>query len=172
MKNNKIADMVQASLFAAMIFLLTRLVQIPSPLGYIHFGDALIYTAASMLPAPYALAAGVLGASLADLTSGFAMYAPATVAVKLLVALPFALVKNKSVKILTPATALLTVLSGIITVGGYYLADVLINPAFALVNIPGNVAQAAGSAIIFIILAGSFDAAKIKQKLFYKGDKR
>ena len=166
MKNNKLIKMVYAAMFAAMIFVLTRFIQIPVASGYVHFGDALIYIVASTVGGPWALVAASLGAAIADLTSGFAIYAPATIIVKALIALPFVVVNKKSEKILTPLTALFTILSGAITVGGYFVADLIIDKAYAVVDIPGNVVQAVGSAVIFIILAAAFDAAKLKKRLF------
>ena len=57
-------------LFAAMIYVLTAWLHIPTGAGYTHAGDGLIYLAASMLPTPYAMAAGAIGAGLADGLSG------------------------------------------------------------------------------------------------------
>ena len=56
MKNKKVLNMVYAAVFAAMIFALTRFVQIPVPggAGYLHFGDAMIYIVASTLGGPWA----------------------------------------------------------------------------------------------------------------------
>lgn len=166
MKNKKLNKMVYAAMFAAMIFVLTRFIQIPVASGYVHFGDALIYIVALTVGGPWSLFAAALGAALADLTSGFAVYAPATVIIKMLIALPFVLVNSKSEKILTPTTALLTIPTGIITVGGYFLADLVIDKAYAFVDIMGNVIQATGSAFIFVALAAAFDAAKIKKRIF------
>ena len=47
--NRKVLNMVYAAVFAAMIFALTRFIQIPVPggAGYLHFGDAMIYIVAS-----------------------------------------------------------------------------------------------------------------------------
>lgn len=166
MKKDKLLKMVYTAMFAAMIFALTRFIQIPVASGYVHFGDALIYIVALTVGGPWAMLAGALGGALADLTSGFAVYAPATIIIKALIALPFVLVNKKSEKILTPFTALLTIPSGVITVLGYFIADMIIDKAYAVVDIPGNVIQAAGSAVIFIIIAAAFDAAKLKKKLF------
>ena len=55
-------------LFAAMIYVLTAWLHIPTGAGYTHAGDGLIYLAASMLPTPYAMAAGAIGAGLAVIT--------------------------------------------------------------------------------------------------------
>lgn len=163
--NKKIFKIALTAMFAAMIFVLT-LLHIPVASGYVHLGDALVYLAASTLGGPWALLAAALGAAIADLASGYAIYAPASLIVKFLIALPFVIVNKKSEKILTPLTALLTILSGVITVLGYFVADLIIDKAYAVVDIPGNVLQAIGSAIVFIIIAAAFDAAKIKKKLF------
>ena len=62
----------------------------------------------------------------------------------------------------------MTVISGLITVGGYYISDLIIDKTYAIVNIPGNIIQAVGSAVIFIVLAAAFDAVGLKKKLFKK----
>lgn len=164
--NKKILKMVYAAMFAAIIFVLTRFVQVPVASGYVHFGDAFIYIAAATLGGPWALLAAAVGATLADITAGWLTYAPATLIIKILIALPFVFVNKKSEKILTPLTALFTIPSGAITILGYFIADCIIDREYAVVDIPGNVIQAVGSAVIFIIVAAAFDAAKLKKKLF------
>ena len=166
--NRKVLNMVYAAVFAAMIFALTRFIQIPVPggAGYLHFGDAMIYIVASTLGGPWALLASALGAAIADLSSGFAVYAPISAIVKVLIALPFVLVNKKSEKILTPLTICFTIPSGVITVLGYFLGDLIVNKAYAVADIPMNIVQAVGSAIIFVVISAAFDAAKLKKKLF------
>lgn len=138
----------------------------PVATGYVHFGDALVYLVASVMGGPWAFFAAAVGEALADVTAGWVSYAPATLIVKALIALPFVLSCKKSDKILTPLTALLTIPAGVITVGGYFVADLIIDKAYAVVNIPGNIIQAVGSAVLFIVIAAAFDAAKIKKRLF------
>lgn len=171
--NRKVLNMVYAAVFAAMIFALTRFIQIPVPggAGYLHFGDAMIYIVASTLGGPWALLASALGAGLADLSSGFAVYAPISAIVKVLIALPFVLVNKKSEKILTPLTICLTIPSGVITVLGYFLGDLIVNRAYAVADIPMNIVQAVASAIIFVVISAAFDAAKLKKKLFINNNK-
>lgn len=166
--NRKVLNMVYAAVFAAMIFALTRFIQIPVPggAGYLHFGDAMIYIVASTLGGPWALLASALGAAIADLSSVFPVYAPISAIVKVLIALPFVFVNKKSEKILTPLTICLTIPSGVITVLGYYLGDLIVNKAYAVADIPMNIVQAVGSAIIFAVISAAFDAAKLKKKLF------
>ena len=95
-----------------------------------------------------------------------AVYAPISAIVKVLIALPFVFVNKKSEKILTPLTICLTIPSGVITVLGYYLGDLIVNKAYAVADIPMNIVQAVGSAIIFAVISAAFDAAKLKKKLF------
>ena len=166
MKNKKVLKMVVTAMFTAIIFLLTRFVSVPVATGYVHFGDAIVYLVASLLGGPWGFFAAAVGEALADVASGWITYAPATLIVKALIALPFALTYKKSEKILTPLTALLTIPAGAITVLGYFVADLIIDKAYAVVNIPGNIIQAVGSAIIFIVIALAFDGAKLKKKLF------
>lgn len=162
--NNKLRKTIISGVFTAMIFVLTMFVKFPVASGYVHFGDALVYICASML-GPWGIIAGAIGEGLADVAGGFAAYFPATVIVKALIALPFALFNTKNEKILSVKSGLFTLLSGAVTVLGYFIADLLIDKAYAVVDIPGNVIQALGSAIIFVVIAAAFDKAKIKNKI-------
>ena len=67
MKRAHLSNIVFTALFAALILAVTRL-SVPIALGYIHLGDAMIYLAALILPAPYAAAAAAIGAGLAGIT--------------------------------------------------------------------------------------------------------
>lgn len=161
----KIKKLTVSGMFAALIFVTTMFVKIPVVSGYIHFGDALLYIAALILDAPYAIAAGVIGESFADLAGGYVMYMPATAIVKFLIALIFTFSKDNNRKLLTKKSALMTVPSAFITVGGYFIADLIIDKSYAIVDISGNVIQAVGSAIIFIIIATALDKMKIFDKI-------
>ena len=92
MKNNKVIKLCYTAMFTAMIFVLTRFVSVPVASGYVHFGDALIYIVASTLGGPWAVFAAMVGEALADLAGGYAFYAPATLIVKALMAVPFVFV--------------------------------------------------------------------------------
>ena len=81
-----------SAMFAAMVTVTTAyLFHIPigSNGGYIHVGDAFIYLAAAFLPLPYAAAASAVGAALADVLTGAAVYAIPTLIIKALMVVPF-----------------------------------------------------------------------------------
>jgi len=150
-------------LLAALITLFTAYIfHIPMGLngGYIHLGDALIYLAAVLLPAPYAMAAGAIGGGLADLLTA-PMWAPATVIIKILVVIPFT--SNHS-KIFTKRNIVAPLIAMLITITGYYLAEVILygKEAAFLISVTTNSIQGVGSAAVFYILGAALDKAGVK----------
>ena len=140
-------------LFAAMITLMTGFIlHIPYGAngGYIHFGDALIYIAASILPRPYAIAAAVIGGGLADLLTA-PMWAPATIIIKLLVTLPFT---KRGERRLSKRNLIAPVICIPITIIGYYIAEAVLfgSVAAPVASIPGNFVQTMGSMVIYYII--------------------
>lgn len=89
-ESKKLRLLCLAALFAGAIAVTTAyLLHIPIPTGgYIHLGDALIYLAACLLPAPYAVGAAMVGAGLADLLTAPLWVVP-TLLIKAMVALLF-----------------------------------------------------------------------------------
>lgn len=182
-QDDKLKFMVVAAVFAAMTTVLTYFVKIPTTGGYIHLGDAVIYLAACVLPAPYAMLSAGIGGGLADLFGGYSYYILPTFIIKALIASVFS---NKAKNILTTRNTVMAVPAGIITVLGYYVTKVFMlcgdkmtaSEGFfgalfdisvwgsALYNIPENTVQAIGSAVVFWVLAFALDKAHIKQKMF------
>ena len=79
---NATQKLVLSSLVAALICAATALIKLPTPLGYIHAGDAPVVLAA-YLPSPtYGFLAAGIGSCLADIFSGYAIYAPVTFLIK------------------------------------------------------------------------------------------
>ena len=71
-----------SAVFAAAVAVGTFAVSIPVGIGYLNFGEVLIYTAAFLFgPVVGALAGGV-GAAAADVYLGFTMWAPVTFVLK------------------------------------------------------------------------------------------
>ena len=170
MKKSKVLKMSLTALFTAMIFILTRFVSVPVALGYVHFGDAFVFIVASAFGGPYAVIAAVIGEALADVSYGMIYYVPATIIIKLIMALLFVIVYKKSDKILTPLTVGISVICGVINVLGYFIADLIIDKSYAVINLLGNGIQGIGSVVIFIVVALAFDNGNIKKKLFLNGD--
>ena len=86
MNATRLRRLCQCAIFAAVIYVFTAYLHVPSFNGYTHIGDGFLYLAASLLPTGYAAAAGAVGAGLADLLSGYSIWAPATLVIKALTA--------------------------------------------------------------------------------------
>ncbi len=158
------------AVFSAIVLFSTLFVKFSTGLGegYIHFGDCFIYLSACILPFPYCLIAGAIGGALADILGGFAIWAIPTAIIKILIALPFALVckKEKSEKILNKRTTLMPMVSGIITILGYFIAEcILYSVASATLSLIGNTIQAVASGILFYIIAIPLDKTNFKSKI-------
>lgn len=152
-------------LFAAIITLMTAYIcHIPYGAngGYIHFGDALIYVAAVILPRPYAMAAAAIGGGLADLLTA-PMWAPATIIIKMLITLPFT---SKNGRMLNGRNIIAPFLAALISATGYYLAQGILFGSWisVIASFAGSAVQSGGSAVIFLVLAGAMDKAHIKNK--------
>ena len=163
---SKVRYLTITGLMAALITIMTAYIgHIPVGVNgaYIHFGDTLIYLAAVLLPKPYALAAAAIGGGMADVLTA-PMWAPATVIIKMLIALPFS---SKSTKIVTPRNVLAAVLAYFITGLGYFLAEYILfgNWSVFWVSISQNLIQSGGSAIFFVILGYALDKVHIKNHL-------
>ncbi len=170
---DQLYNLVIAAVFAALIAVFTAYVSIKTGIneGYLHFGDSVIFLAACILPTPYAVAAAALGGALADILGGAAIWAPFTAVIKALNVLPFALVyvckrTDAPQKILNKTTAFMPIVSGLITVFGYFLAEgLLFTFAGALPSVPISCVQAVGSAVIYYIAAAALDKVHLKKRL-------
>ena len=151
MKDNTTKKIVFAALLAALACVATMIIKIPTPLGgYIHAGDAVVVLAGFLLgPVWGALAAG-LGSGLADLISGYVLYAPGTFVIKAVVALLAGwiigtkLIKNEFAKALVAG-----IIGGVVMVGGYMLYEAVFMGfgIGAAANIPMNCIQGAFGAV-------------------------
>ena len=157
--------LTMTALMAALITIMTAYIcHIPVGVngGYIHFGDALIYLAAVLLPRPYALAAAAIGGGLADILTA-PMWTPATVIIKMLIVLPFS---NRSTKIVTPRNVFAAVMGYFISGLSYFFAEYILFGTWSvlLLSMWGSLIQSGGSAIFFVIFGCALDKVHIKKR--------
>ena len=74
-------------MMTAMVMIATTFFKIPNAMGYIHLGDGFVLLAAIILPKKYACFAGGVGAGLADIYGGYAVWAPWTLVIKIMMVL-------------------------------------------------------------------------------------
>ena len=153
MKTKKI---VIAALIAAIICVVTMIVKVPSPLkGYINLGDGIVLIAGWILSPAYGFLAAGIGSAMADVFSGYILYAPATFIIKGTMALVafygYKLLHKKlgdiSGRIISGAVA------EVLMVLGYYVFEGFLYGFIpSVVNIPANGVQAFAGLVMAVVL--------------------
>jgi uncharacterized membrane protein len=145
-----VRDLARAGLMTAVVFVVTRsfVLPIPQTKGFFNLGEAGIYVAALLFgPVVGALSGGV-GSALADLSLGYAQYAPFTFVIKGLEGAVVALVARRlrsgSRRGSLAGRLVGTVVGGLLMVSGYFLTQAYLlglGPLAALTEVPYNIVQ-------------------------------
>ena len=152
-------------MLAALTCVATMLIKIPSPLkGYLNLGDCVVLLAGWMLNPLYGFLAAGLGSALADLFSGYIVYAPATFVIKGLMALVafygFKLLHNKIGNL--PSRIIAGIVAELVMILGYFVFEgVLYGFGPSVVNIPTNGVQGVAGLILGCVLVKAFEKSKI-----------
>ena len=165
--SNKLSlqKLITASLLAALVCVVTMTVKVPSPLnGYINLGDCIILLSGWLLPPVYGFLAAGVGSALADLFSGYVLYAPATLIIKGAMAVIFFFCFKLMKKKLGSFVSMIIggVLAEVFMILGYYVFEgFLYGFAPSAVNIPANGVQGCAGLILGIILIKMLEKTKI-----------
>ena len=155
--HERLLKLCSAAMFAALIFVATKLIQITTPSGgFVHFGDCFILIAAWVLGPVYGFAAAGIGSALVDLM-GYAQYVPGTFFIKGMMAFAAALIVHAFVKNGGKLRLLGFIVSGlaaeIIMIGGYFLYEAaLFGLAAALKGVLPNCLQGAFGLVVGVVL--------------------
>lgn len=163
--NTKTQKIVVSAMLAALVCVATMIIKIPSPMkGYMNLGDCVVLLCGWVLPPFYGFCAAGIGSALADLFSGYVVYAPATFLIKGVMALIAyglykALIKKTST---TPACLIAGVAAELFMALGYYIFEgFMYGFVVSLVNIPANLVQAAAGLILGVLLMRLFQKSKM-----------
>ena len=163
MYDNKTKKIVISAMLAALCCVATMIIKIPSPMkGYLNLGDCVVLLSGFMLSPVYGFLAAGIGSALADVFSGYIIYAPATFIIKGVMAV--AAYYGSRLMQKCAGITLSRIISGIIAecimVMGYYVFEgFMYGFAPSLVNIPANAMQGIAGIIFGVILAKFFDKA-------------
>lgn len=161
----KTKQLALAALMAALTCIATMIIHIPSPLkGYINLGDCMVLLAAWLLMPKHGFLAAGIGSALADLFSGYILYAPATFVIKGLMVLiafyGYKLLSKKAgslpARIISGAAAEIAMILAYFVFEGFLYGFVP-----SLVNVPANGVQAVAGLIIGVALIKIFEKSKI-----------
>ena len=141
------------------------IIRLPSPLGgYINLGDAVVLLAAFMLPQGYMFLSAAVGSALADIFSGYIVYAPATFIIKGLMTLIAFIIYSALSKKTKPLMARIVgaALAEIWMILGYLAFEsFLYGFVPSLVNVPANAVQGLAGIIIGLLLTDIFKKSKV-----------
>ena len=181
-KSDNTLIFVTTAMMTAMVMIATTFFKIPNAMGYIHLGDGFVLLAAIILPKKYACFAGGVGAGLADIYGGYAVWAPWTLVIKivmvLIVQLFFDFLTKRAsngkhiAKIagIPFAELFAYVLAVLWTVSGYYVAQGFIsgNWIAPVADVPGNVLQASVGAVIAILVSVALGKTSLGRSFYYR----
>lgn len=160
MSRSKGFRVILTAMFASMVCVSTICIQVASPLGgYINLGDALVLMSAFMLGPVYGAAAAGIGSAMADVFTGYVIYAPGTLVIKAGIAVIAALIakalKKSGAKMPEALKLAIAAVPGeLFMVAGYllYAWVPLGYGAAAWTSVPGNLVQGAAGVIISALL--------------------
>ncbi len=163
--NIKTKKIVISALIAALACIATMVIQIPSPLkGYINLGDCIVLISGWMLSPTYAFLAAGLGSALADIFSGYVIYAPATFVIKgLMAVIAFYVFKILNKKLNNTLSGIISGISAesVMVLGYFVFESFLYGIIPSMVNIPANSIQGLAGIVVGVILINMFKKSKI-----------
>ncbi|MBQ8428500.1 MAG: ECF transporter S component [Clostridia bacterium] len=165
--------LVYTAVFAALCCIATWVVTIPLPYGYFNIGDVFVLLASWCLGPLYGGLAAGLGCALADVFSGYAIYAPATFVIKVAMAVVayflYALLKKlvRVEKLDFIPRAIAAIVAETVMLTGYFLFDsVAYGLAGGVAGLFGNAMQGAFCAFGGVILVIALQAIPFARKYF------
>lgn len=144
--------LVLLAMMVALTAVATIIIQIPAIVlnGYMNFGDTFLMFTGMLLGPTAGFVAGAFGSSLADIITGYAIYAPITFVVKGLEGFVCGWIykkQNQEYAILATLTA------GVLMALGYFIGEsFLFTPAGAVASIVGNLLQGVTNAFLAVLL--------------------
>lgn len=155
MRDANIKKLVLAALMAALTYVATSIVQIPSPMqGYVNLGDCIVLLSGWILGPWWGAAAGGIGSMLVDLLGVYAHYAPGTLVIKGVDALAAALIfralgRGKNAMLVSGIVG-----EVVMVVGYFFYASLILGKGLAAAaSIPGNIVQGIAGVVIGMALA-------------------
>lgn len=139
------------AVFMALICVATMVIQIPIPLGYAHLGDCMILLATYLLGPVAGMLASGIGSAMADILTGYAIWAIPTFIIKAImpfIAFYFFRKKSKSSPYIGAVACLLFMILGYVVAGCILYSSIPTGVA----QFPGLALKSVVNFIAFILL--------------------
>lgn len=163
---NNVKSICFTGVMAALVFVFTFTFKIPAATGYIHLGDCIIFLSVAILGTKRAAFAGSIGAALADLIGGYAIWIPPTLIIKLVMALICGYIAEHLVKKDILGFIVGAIAGGVFQICAYSIAHFfLYGKAAAIASLPGLLVQTSAGVAISLILITILNKTNAIKKL-------
>lgn len=169
-ETDRVKNLCETAMFVAIVFIGVFLIKIPGPFGYTHIGDSMIFLSVLMLGGKRGAIAGGIGAALADIVSGYTIWAVPTLICKaMMAALMGAMIKHhvfglKGRKLWIVSAAAGGILQGI----GYFIFwYFLFGKAAAIAAVSGLAFQAVSGIIIAFVISEALQKTALKRHFIF-----
>lgn len=148
----KTKKLVFSALLAALVCVSTLIIVVTLPGGgYFNLGDCFVIASGVILGPLFGFLSASIGSGLADIISGYVLYAPATFIIKGLMALVVGFICLKNKKMFN--VFLSGILAEIIMIIGYFLYELALNGfSLAILGVTGNALQGVAGVVSSFVL--------------------
>ena len=159
-------DITEVGIAAALVFAATFLFKIPSPNGYVHLGDSMIFISIVFLGMKKGALSGSIGAALADALGGYVQWIIPTFMIKGIMSLIVGFIAYKLFPQKKFAWIIGSVFGGMLQIGLYAAVKIpLYDMTYALVSLPGDTIQTVFGIVSAVVVVGAMEKTGIKQIL-------
>ena len=172
-QSDRVRKLCETALFVAIVFIGVFLIKIPGPFGYTHIGDSMIFLSVLMLGGKRGAVAGGIGAALADIVSGYTVWAVPTLICKaMMAALMGAMIKHHAFGLKGRGLWFVSAAAGGVLQGIGYLIFwyFMFGKAAAIAAVPGLTFQAISGIIIAFVISESLQKTVLKKHFIYTTD--
>ncbi|MDI6601458.1 MAG: ECF transporter S component [Thermoanaerobacteraceae bacterium] len=157
---------VYGALMVALVTVGTMVIKIPTfaTQGYVNVGDGFIILSAYLFGPAMGFIAGGIGSALADVLSGYAIWAPWTLVIKGLMGVIAGFLSVYAQKSIFSKTLSFVAVEAWMVLGYYLASSVMFGFAAALVDVPSNMVQGTAGVIIGVILTEVVQSANILKR--------
>lgn len=169
-QTNRITELCETALFTALVFLGVSIFKFPSAFGYSHLGDCMIFLSVLMLGGKRGAMAGGVGAALADLIGGYAIWVIPTLICKAVMALVMGSIIHRHPLGISgrPLWITAAVTGGLCQAVGYTAARmVFYGFAAGIASIPGLTFQTGTGIVLAFFLSEALQKTSLRTRFRY-----
>lgn len=174
-QTNDIAELCETAMFTALVFLGVSIFKFPTAFGYTHLGDCMIFLAVLMLGGKRGALAGGIGAALADLVGGYAIWVVPTLLSKAVMALVMGFVIRSRPLGLSgrPLWIAAAVSGGVCQSFGYTAARMVFYGITAgIASVPNLIFQTGTGIVLAFLLSESLQKTSLRIRFRYTTNER